>query len=227
MVNNEMAFKYICSTLIPTILKSGIYTYIAYYTGYYGSCINSVLITLVSILTPVTPNINWFFTGIIESLTPVILFFMINYEIYSRETNISKRKIRRESPIKLIPLLVFTIIFILFIVGVFKYMPVAVMSNSMQPLFGRGSVVIVKKVQEEDLKNLKVGDIIEYSIDNKVVLHRIIEIVDSNKYTFRTKGDNNKSDDNKLVLASHISGIIVFSFSSSDKFDHLIYSSEY
>lgn len=209
--DNTTFFKYMCSTFIPTIVKSALYTYIAYYGGYYASAINRVLISLASVISPVLPDINWFFTGVIEILTPFVIFLVVNYEVYSRKTNTTKRQIRKENPAKMAPFFAFIIIFILFVAGIFKYMPVAVMSNSMLPVFGRGSVVVIKKVEKEDLKNIKVGDIIEYSIDNRMVIHRVIEIVDPEKYIFKTKGDHNKSKDNKLVTDKQVYGVVEFS----------------
>lgn len=204
----EELFKYICSNLLPLTIKNIAYTYIVYYVGYFGSIINRCTVLLFSILSPVIPNFDWFFDGLIQIIFYASIMLAVNYEVVSKNLNISKTRIKKESPLRQIPLAIISLIFILFIVGVFKYRPIAVMSNSMVPVFSKGAVVIVEKIDENNIKNLKVGDIIEYSTDKKVVLHRIIEIVDEEKNTYITKGDNNKAKDKNPVYVGQIRGIV-------------------
>ena len=115
----------------------------------------------------------------------------------------SKRKKRKE-----MTFLVAGILLILFVVGVFKYKPTSIMSNSMADIFHRGDVVIVKKISEND--QLDVNDIVEYELYNAKVVHRIIEIkVDEDgKTIYRTKGDNNNAPDMEWVNTEQISGIV-------------------
>ena len=39
----------------------------------------------------------------------------------------------------------------------------------MKPYIKRGDIVLVKKIKQEKMKDICVGDIIEYSIENKVI----------------------------------------------------------
>lgn len=45
------------------------------------------------------------------------------------------------------------------------------MSNSMAPLFNRGSMVVAQKIN--DPMDISVGDIIQYEADNKMITHRV------------------------------------------------------
>lgn len=98
-------------------------------------------------------------------------------------------------------------------VRVFGVTPYTVISGSMEPKYPVGSVVYVKKVAAEDLRE---KDVITYIIDGKtVVTHRIIEILpdefDPTVLRFRTKGDNNNSADGEPVHENNVLGKVVFS----------------
>ena len=70
-----------------------------------------------------------------------------------------------------------------------------VVSGSMEPVFHRGDVVFIKRMDPQDLKE---GDILVFKnpYDDTPIVHRIIEItmLDGKPY-FTTKGDNNFSPD--------------------------------
>ncbi|OYW43325.1 signal peptidase I, partial [Candidatus Saccharibacteria bacterium 32-45-3] len=98
---------------------------------------------------------------------------------------------------------------VLFMTGFLQYKPVAILSDSMQPVYGRGSMVIVQTVT--DPMDISIGDIIQYTTTDKVITHRVQEIKPasdgSGDRTFVTKGDNNSSAD-PPIKASQATGII-------------------
>lgn len=76
---------------------------------------------------------------------------------------------------------------------IFGYHPVVVLSGSMEPNYKVGSVIYYKKAAEEELK---VGDVITFTMNDKYISHRIASIENGE---FETKGDaNNVSDVNKV-----------------------------
>lgn len=95
------------------------------------------------------------------------------------------------------------------VVGLQTY---AVVSGSMEPDYPVGSLLYVKSV---DYKQLEVGDVITFMIDeDTVATHRIIEIIpddeDPEVLRFRTKGDNNQVEDGTPVHYKNIIGTPVF-----------------
>lgn len=95
------------------------------------------------------------------------------------------------------------------VVGLQTY---AVVSGSMEPDYPVGSLLYVKSV---DYKQLEVGDVITFMIDeDTVATHRIIEIIpddeDPEVLRFRTKGDNNRVEDGTPVHYKNIIGTPVF-----------------
>ena len=60
--------------------------------------------------------------------------------------------------------------------------------------------------------NLKEGDVIQFKRDNILISHRITELVydEEQGLLFRTKGDNNSSEDSELVKPQDLKGTIEY-----------------
>lgn len=100
--------------------------------------------------------------------------------------------------------------------NVFGYTPFTIQSDSMKPTFKTGDMIISKEV--DDVKELKVGDVITYTtvivdVDGKRIrgnnTHRIIEIVyneDGTINNFITQGDAIEMEDTVPVTPDEILG---------------------
>lgn len=90
--------------------------------------------------------------------------------------------------------------------------PYTVLSGSMEPTYHVGSIIYVKDIEPQELKE---RDPVTYTLDGgTVVTHRIIEVIEEendNELSFRTKGDANESVDGGLLTASNVIGKPVFS----------------
>ena len=96
-------------------------------------------------------------------------------------------------------------------VGVFEYAPIAIISDSMNPVINRGDVVIYKKLNQEELSKLSKNDIVVYNLEGKNIAHRIIKKIRSKNLVFyRTKGDRNNIIDKDLVEDDSIKGKCIF-----------------
>lgn len=207
----ESAFKYISSVLLPAVSFSMLYTYIAY--NYHFSCniLFRSIIDVVGYLTPIFPNLNWFLTALYGVVTPSIIYLYFNYIKTNTSERLSRKIIKKDNPLKAIPIYAILLALAGFVYGLFPYVPVAVMSNSMYPQFTRGDVVVVKKLDNGDKQKIKVGDTIEFEKDGRFILHRVIEIENANGVLkYYTKGDNNDEMDSGFVLQNDIKGIIKF-----------------
>ncbi len=168
-------------------------------------------IALATVLLPIFPNVDWFFSSMLEVLVSLILFVFINYEHTIKVNRLTRWQKKKINPKNSVSVIMIVIIFVVFVAGLLPYRPVAVMSNSMVPEFTRGYVVITKKINEKDIKNIKVGDILEYQLNQSVVIHRIINIEDEKgSLIFTTQGDNNNAPDIKKVEQNQIIGIVKF-----------------
>lgn len=87
--------------------------------------------------------------------------------------------------------------------------PLIVLTDSMLPEISSGDLIIAEKI---DAGQIKVGDVISFfdpaGNGSSVVTHRVIEIVEENGVTkWRTRGDNNNTEDKVLVPFENLVGI--------------------
>ena len=82
-----------------------------------------------------------------------------------------------------------------------------VLSNSMEPVYTTGELLLIKPTVANEIK---VNDIISYkgsgNSDN-VITHRVIDI-DQNNQVFITRGDANDSQDSNPVAFTRLKGIV-------------------
>lgn len=209
--NAETAFKFLCSDIIPLVAQNFVFTYLAYISSCKPVVVYRMLTTAVSIYLPILPNINWFYRGLFGILVPIALYIIINYSQLKLERKLSWREEKKSKPITYVPTLVIMFLVVGFVVGLFKYQPVAVISDSMLPIFARGDMIVVEKVEKDNLSTLKKGDIIKFMADGYFIIHRIHEIEETDEgLLFTTKGDNNNAPDSKKVKPEQIEGIYKF-----------------
>lgn len=205
--NAETGFKFLCSDILPLLAQNFVFTYLAFISSCKPSIIYRMLTTAVSIYLPILPNINWFYTGLFGILVPIALYIMVNYSQAKLERKLSWKEEKQSRPITYVPVLIVVFLIVGFVVGLFKYQPVAVISDSMLPLFARGDMIIVEQLDEDDISNLKVGDVIKFLTENYYVIHRIHAIEETDEgLLFTTKGDNNNAPDGKKVKPEQIQG---------------------
>ena len=153
-----------------------------------------------------------------------------------KEINLKKERRKKIRKIIFLPIL---LLIIFFVVDVFfqKFIqkkrniqflgikPFIVMTGSMEPDIKIGDMVIIKKTLSQ--KEIQVGDVITYSLENEkdTVTHRVINIVnqDGNIY-YQTKGDNNNSPDSNLVSFDKVLGKKIYNISGVGKKITYIYT---
>lgn len=212
ITNKKEIFKLTFSTIIPTVVENFTLTYITMTSGYIANLIYLLPQELTNIILPIFPDLDWYFSSLFGILLPTICFIVIKYLDDRIEAIKPKSRLKKEKPIRLIIFISPLILFALFVAGIFKYKPTAIVSNSMYPIYQRGDVVIIEKVNTKNIKNLKKYDIIEYKLDNIIVTHRIIYIEKHNDGTvlYITKGDNNNIVDKEKVTQKQVNGIVKF-----------------
>lgn len=208
IVFREEAFKYMASSVIPLFASSLLYTYLSIKGSYTLVLAYRLIIQSMLLLAPIYPNLDWFVTGIIGVLVPALIYVLFKYEFEKRKRDSSRENLKKNNPLAYIPFFLFVLVFCAFMIGMFEYQPIAIVSNSMYPVFKRGDAVIFSKVNENSLKEIEKDTIIVYRIGNQQIIHRVIAIKQiKGEIFYQTQGDANNSPDLELVSQDQVIGI--------------------
>ena len=86
--------------------------------------------------------------------------------------------------------------------SIFGYMPVFIMTSSMEPQIHAKTFIIMKPINATDVK---VGDIVAYNYkEGKINVKIIYRVIDINNGVFTFKGDANTKPDPKKVFSNQI-----------------------
>ncbi len=204
----EDFFRYVCSSLIPLISSETLCTYLMIKGGYALTLIYKISNILPSLILPILPDLDWFSSGTMEILSPLTVYIIYKY---SEKIDSRERKQTIYTKFSYLFTFAFCLTLICFMLGMFKYEPISILSNSMKPTYSRGDVIIFEKLDDEELENIQKGQIIIYTTGEKYIAHRVINVIDQdNSVLYQTKGDNNNSPDIHLVKKEQIQGIYVF-----------------
>lgn len=210
--DGETAFKFIANSIYPVIIQNILCTYLVMVGSYKLSLMFLLPVKILSYVIPIVPDIDWFVTIALQSALVLLVYYYINYEHLINVERYTRKEIKNGSPKTTIPTILLILFFTFFVAGFFPVTPVALLSNSMNPYIKRGDIVFVFKANNQKIKEIKVGDIVEYQKDEKSVIHRVINIIEGSggKRTFITKGDANQYEDSDPVEESQILGIAKF-----------------
>ena len=201
-------FRYIASHIIPNLIISFTLTYLSRNCGLFSTLICNLSLSLISIILPILPNLPWILLSILKIILAMFIYFNINYFELMYDRKYHRYLLNKNTKSTTILFIIVTIL-IMFILRFFKYYPISILSNSMKNTFSRGDIAIIEKLDRNYIEEIKVNDIIYYKKNNKLIIHRIINIeIINNKIVITTKGDNNKNIDSWKVYEEEIIGIV-------------------
>jgi len=200
--------NFAAATLLPALAESLLATVLAFIAGARASLAYRAVLAVFWWFCPVIPDLTWSLKGLIGVITPVAGLAVV-WNFYHAKTQPSR--IKRSSggmPVGWILTAVTGVAFIWFSVGIFPVHPVLILTGSMRPSIEPGDVAIIAKIP---VKNIRVGDVIEYRHAPKVnVVHRLIEIDDNQgQKLFITRGDANDAADEPFLAVNTV-GKVVF-----------------
>ncbi len=211
--NKKLFFEYNCSIILPLIACNILYTYLTLKVSFLLPLIHRIFSVVYVSLSPIFPDVDWFILGTINILSDILIYILFKYKYTIMQKKKSKNRNRQNTHNKVsyVVTLTFCITLVCFMLGVFKYEPITILSNSMFPSFCRGDVVIYRKISNDELRNIHVGSIIIYNIKEQNIAHRVVDIVKENgTILYKTKGDYNNVSDTNLVRIEQIKGICEF-----------------
>ena len=204
-------FKYFCAYFLPLIGSNILFTYLTFKTNSPIQIIIIVLEKLFMLLLPILPNLDWFTIGSIGLLKDMIIYFIFKY-IFTKDKKVFRKKYKNSFVLIYYAFtLIFATFLISFMLGLFKYKPITILSNSMSPLYEKGDVVIYKKYNMEELQEIPINSIIVYKYKGIYISHRIVDKIKKNNLIYYvTKGDCNNTVDDDIVSLNQIVGVYSF-----------------
>ena len=200
--------------VLPSLGKNFLFTYLSVKVGFKPNMVYRYLMDIPKYILPIIPNFGAYVESILYIAFPILVFIIIynNLKKVDRKVNkIIKSKKSKKTIITyyiIIPLLIITVALTS---GYFKYQAIVVATGSMSPNINKGDIVVVKKLSDNEIRNLKIGDILVFNRENKIVVHRIYKIYSSgDEIFFKTKGDNNKFNDSLEINNEVIYGKVVY-----------------
>lgn len=196
--------------LIPSIAKHIFLTMIINEGTYKATILYRLIFDLNAFIIPIAPDLGLYLTSVFNILIPIYIYNRIKIGI---DYKIPRFDEARPSVFRYIIttfIILLLSVMIVLVSGVFKYHAMAIGSGSMSPYIRMGDTVIIKKIAELEISELTKGSIIAFDQDNKIVVHRIVKIINNNgRYRFVTKGDNNAEIDDFVVESKDIHGKVV------------------
>lgn len=207
---NKETFLLISLNFLPSVCENILCTYLSLKLGYKPGILYLLVMNLWKYFIPIIPNPNEYLYSLIFLIFPLfVLIKIIKWFKMDRTNEIINENYKQSmrEVFLFIPVFIFVGILVYFVSGYFRYYAVAVASGSMEPNISKGDVVVVDKKFNE----INVGDILAYSYEGKIIVHRIYKIINSdNEYFIYTKGDANNNFDNYKVTKEMFIGIVKF-----------------
>ena len=212
--NGDEQIKYICSIMLPSVFKNIILMYYTKIGGVFPSIIYRIILDLKLVVLPIFPNFGLYFDCTIECILPVLIcaFVEMNLRKFKNKefVSVGVKNNFFYKYLVLIVLLVVSVGFNLLSSGSFRYNIISIGSGSMTPKIRKGDAVLYERINDNKLP--EVGEILVFRKEKKIVVHRIIEIVDlSNKEkVYYTKGDANEAPDGYPIERKDMIGVVKF-----------------
>ena len=209
-INNGMdIFEAIGLLILPTFITNTTLVYLTSKCGYKPAIIYRLIFEGYVYVVPIIPDFGIYIQSVLNIAYPTILYLKLNTMFAKRKFTVEKsNKIKKF--VIYAPIIAIVVATVVLVSGVFKYYTISIGSNSMYKAISKGDAVIIEKMKS-DYDQLEVGDILAHRHDQKIIVHRIIEIYkENNSIIFKTKGDNNDDEDNWVVYESDIVGKVIF-----------------
>lgn len=204
--------KMICLVVFPSITKNIFLIYLTIKVGYKNAIFYRFITELSTYVFPIFPDFGEYINILLKTVLPIIIMARLNnmfnyYEVRKiKDSRYNNRKLVLYSFITVVLLVI-----VMLTSGMFKYQALTIGSGSMSPKIEKGDIVILKAISRSELGEIKKGDILVHNHDNKIIVHRVVKILNVNgKTNFITKGDHNDTKDSWVIKETDVIGVVKF-----------------
>ena len=192
--------------LFPAITANALFHYISRKYGCVPCISYRLIMTLTTILLPITPSISDALESFMLILLPLGILAFIK-ALYEKKKKLARHKESKWSYVGFGVAIALMAAVIMLISGQFGYKLLVIATPSMTGEINQGDAIIYKEYDNEIINK---GDVIVFEKgDDSLIVHRVVDIqkIDGNVY-YTTKGDANESADAGFVLPENVSGIV-------------------
>ncbi len=199
--------KMFYASFLPLLSKNILLSYMTLKFGYKPSIIYRLFMEIPTFILPILPDIDLYIQTVLNLLFPAIIMYKLYREFKKKNKKEGIRSKNASEKTVSISLMIILVIMVSLTSGLFKYYVLAIGSESMEPKINKGDVVIVEKLNSEEKRTLKVGEVLVYKHNDMVIVHRIVNIKEyKDKLYFNTKGDNNSEEDSWTISEEQVIG---------------------
>ena len=193
-----------------SIANNMLFNYISIRYGKQPNIIYRLITTLYVYIIPITPNVHILIHTLIKLLFPYIIYMFVE-NTYSKSTTTEMRKNKKIGKLVNAVLIILMLIVTMLVTCKFKYGALVIGSGSMTGTINKGDMIIFEQYKGTNATN---NQIIVFNKENKIIVHRVVEIKNINKEKrYYTKGDNNNERDDGYITDEQIIGIYKFKIS--------------
>lgn len=206
-VSDEL-YEYIGLIVLTSIARNIFLTILCSKSNVINCVIYRIITEIYIFLVPIVPNFGPYINSVLEIALPLIIGLILIRPPIRILASPKKSKYSRTLSIVITAIL---LLIVLLNSGFIKYQMFVIGSNSMNTYIYRGDVIIARRTNNKEIKNIKKGEILVFRYNNKIISHRVYKIIKrDNKLYFKTKGDNNDQVDDNIVKEKDIIGTVSF-----------------
>lgn len=206
-VSDEL-YEYIGLIVLTSIARNIFLTILCSKSNVINCVIYRIITEIYIFLVPIVPNFGPYINSVLEIALPLIIGLILIRPPIRILASPKKSKYSRTLSVVITAIL---LLIVLLNSGFIKYQMFVIGSNSMNTYIYRGDVIIARRTNDKEIKNIKKGEILVFRYNNKIISHRVYKIIKrDNKLYFKTKGDNNDQVDDNIVKEKDIIGTVSF-----------------
>lgn len=190
-----------------SIISNILYNYLSNKFGIVPNIAYRIIISIYVYIIPIVPDVYIYFKSVCRMVYPLIIYIVLR-SVYEKNKTIEKNTSKSIRFISTAIVIVFMTVLSILISCKFKYGMLVIGSGSMTGTIDKGDAIIYKS--SNNIKEAKEGDIILFEVGNKIVIHRVVKVMDINdEIRLYTKGDNNMQQDPGYVTNKEYKGQVV------------------
>lgn len=212
-MSNEALFILITTTMLPSIARNILGTYLTSHVGVTPTLVLRVFYGIYPYVLPIFPDYGNYIISMLGLLIPFLIYIFTKKVIMDYERTRRTPRIKKIKWYFNIPFIAIILFVMVLVSGLFKYQIIAIGSGSMEPVIKYGDAIIFEHTRKSREKEdyIKEGMVIVFKHDREIITHRVLKITNKNgAYIYETKGDNNDTKDAYTVKEEDVIGIVKY-----------------